>query len=184
MNGFSHTSRRIGARCLIWLGPVIIGLVSASNRSEAAAIHHVHDSSAVDAASNQTWAEYLLGGPSVWSKVAHPALTAGIEAQMWKSIKSDPPPNTTAVVQFFEYRQSLDPARFDHYHPRIAASLAKIEAQGATPSTSATTPTATTTTGTPTDQAQQITAPSTDPASVPESPSTEPCLSPSPPRIT
>ena len=59
-----------------------------------------------------------MGGPSVWSSVAHPALTPAIEAEMWKSIRNDPPPDTSAVVQFFLYRQSMDPTRFDHYHPR------------------------------------------------------------------
>ena len=65
--------------------------------------------------------------------VAHPALTQAIEAAMWKSIRSDPPPNTSPVVKFFLYKQSVDPARFDHYHPRVAAALAKIEARARRP---------------------------------------------------
>jgi hypothetical protein len=108
----------------------------------------------------RSWSEYLMGGPSVWSTVIHPPLNAGIEASMWKSIKSDPPPNTNAVVQFFQYRQSVDPTRFDHYHPRIAVALAKIAAEAAK-QTTPTTSTTTSTTTSPTDQAQSLTPPTT-----------------------
>ena len=82
---------------------------------------------------------------------------------MWKAIKSDPPPDPDAVVQFFMFRQSLAPKRFDHYHPRIAKALSKIEAQLITPATTPTstaTPATTTSTSTstpPTVQAQELT---------------------------
>ena len=67
-----------------------------------AAIHHADKKSADNGACDpQLGREYLMGGPSVWSSVAHPALSPAIEAEMWKSIKSDPPPITDAVVQFF-----------------------------------------------------------------------------------
>jgi hypothetical protein len=161
MNGLTRTPRRIGAVDRLWLGLVVLGVTLwSSTRAEAAAIHHVHKTPAVDPAAYRTWSEYLMGGPTVWSSVAHPALTPGIEASMWKAIKSDPPPNTNAVVQFFMYRQDLAPARFDHYHPRIAKALSKIEAELATPTTATTTATTSTP---PTQQAQELT-----PATVPE----------------
>jgi hypothetical protein len=137
----------------------MLGLgVWASNQAEAAAIHHAHDSSLIDPASYRTWSEYLMGGPTVWSSVAHPQLTQGIEASMWKAIRSDPPPNTDAVVQFFLYRQSVDPARFDHYHPKVAAAIDRIKAEEATATT-----TSPSTTTPPTDQAQEL-----NPTAVPE----------------
>jgi hypothetical protein len=168
MNGFTRTPRGIGARCRLWLGLVVLGAgLWGSTRAEAAAIHHAHKASAVDPASYRTWSEYLMGGPSVWRAVAHPPLTPAIEASMWKAIRSDPPPDTNAVVQFFMFRQSLAPARFDHFHPRIAVALSKIEAQLINPTTTAATPATSTTTSTtansPTEQAQQLT-----PAAVPE----------------
>ncbi len=166
MNGFTRTPTRIGARCLLWLGLVVSGLGCwGLNQAEAAAIHHAHASSLADPAKNRSWSEYLMGGPTVWSSVAHPLLTPSIEAAMWKSIRSDPPPDPSPVVQFFLYRQSLAPKRFDHFHPRIAVALSKIKAEIATPTTTTTTTTtaSTPTTTSPTDQAQQIT-----PAAVPE----------------
>ena len=124
--------------------------------ADASAIHRADKADKVstdDAGVNRTWSEYLMSGPSVWSTVAHPALSSAIESEMWKAIKSDPPPNINAVVQFFLYKQSLDPARFDHYHPRVAASLAKIKAELAQAATPGATPGATTNTATtPTDQ--------------------------------
>src|ERR1700678_94000 len=123
MNGFTRTPRRTGAVRLLWLGPVLLGLgLCGSNCAFASAIHHADKDSAAEGIANPSWSQYLIGGPSVWSSVAHPALTPAIEAEMWKSIRSDPPPDTSAVVQFFLYRQSLDPTRFDHYHPHVAVT--------------------------------------------------------------
>jgi PEP-CTERM motif len=136
-----------------------LAIVWVSNQAEGAAIHHAHDASLTDHASYSTWSEYLMGGPTVWSSVAHPPLTQGIEASMWKAIKSDPPPNIDAVVQFFFYRQSVDRARFDYYHPKVAVALSKIKAEEATP----TAVTTTSTTTSPTDQAQEL-----NPAAIPE----------------
>jgi hypothetical protein len=79
---------------------------------------------------------------------------------MWKAIKSDPPPDTDAVVQFFLWKQSLDPARFDHFHPKVAAAMSKIKAEIATATPATATATGpSTTTSSPTDQAQQLTPP-------------------------
>jgi hypothetical protein len=161
MNGFTRTPRSSRARCLLRHGLVLLvaGLWG-SNQALAAAIHHVHKTSAVDPASFRTWSEYLLGGPTVWASVAHPALTPAIETSMWKAIKSDPPPDTDAVVQFFLWKQSLDPARFDHFHPRVAAAMSKIKAEIATATPATATATGpSTTTSSPTDQAQELTPP-------------------------
>ncbi len=148
MNGFTRTPRRIGAVRLLWLGPVVLGLgLGGSHRAEAAAIHHADK--VVRGRRDRVqpdWSEYLLGGPSVWSTVAPSCRDAGDRTAMWKSIKTDPPPDTDASSSS-AYKQSLDPTRFDHYHPKLAAALAKIEAE--TP-TAATTPTTTTSSGTST----------------------------------
>lgn len=162
MNGFTRTPRRIGAGSLLWLGPVVLGLSLADPESaNASAIHHAHHATADDAGLNRSWSTYLMSGPSVWSAVAHPGLTPGIEAEMWKAISSDPPPNIDAVVQFFLYKQSLDPARFDHYHPHVAKALAKIKAEEAT--TTATPTASTTSTGTPSEGAQTLGPPASTP---------------------
>ena len=170
MNGFTRTPRTNRIHCLLGLGLFVVGVgLRGANQAEAASIHHVHKAELADPGKFRTWSDYLMGGPTVWASVAHPALTPAIEASMWKAIRSDPPPDTNAVVQFFMFKQSLAPARFDHFHPRIAAALSKIEAQLITPATTTTTTatptTATTTTSTspPTEQAQQIT-----PSTVPE----------------
>jgi hypothetical protein len=169
MNGFTRTPKWFERTRVLWFGPsLFVAVIWCSAEVEAAPIHRDHASSLIEPAKYQTWSQYLMGGPSVWSAVAHPALSPGIEAAMWKSIRTDPPPETSAVVNFFLYKQSLDAKRFDHFHPNVAKALSKIEAQLITPTTAPTT-TATTTTSpattttSPTDQAQQLT-----PSVVPE----------------
>jgi hypothetical protein len=166
MNGFTRTPVRFERRWVLRLALLLaVAAIWCSATARGAAIHHDHASSLAEKASVKSWSEYLMAGPSVWSTVAHPALSSSIEASMWKSIRTDPPPDTTAVVNFFLYKQSLDAKRFDHYHPEVAKALAKIEAQLINPTTVTSPTTATTATSatSPTDQAQQLT-----PSVVPE----------------
>ena len=91
MNGFTRKPWRIGARRLLWIGPILIAVSSIGfGQAEAAPIHKVHELADVDRQSFRTWPEYVLGGPSVWSSVAHPPLTAGIEQAIWRNIRTDP----------------------------------------------------------------------------------------------
>jgi hypothetical protein len=157
MNGFAQMPGWSSACLAARVGGIVLGtFLAGSVRVDAAAIHSNHEKALVNPADYRTWSEYITGGPNVWSHVAHPALNQEIEAAMWKNIRSDPPPDTSALVNYFLYKQSLDPARFDHYHPRLARALAKIEAQLVNPTTSPTTST----------QPQTITPPSS--SSVPE----------------
>ena len=138
MNGFTRQPWRIAAHGLPWIGIILIGLGSIGlGQAKAAPIHRFHELADVDRKSYRTWPEYVLGGPSVWSSVPHPPLTAGIEQAIWRNIQSDPS-ESNPTVQFFVYRENLAPRRFDHNHPRLARELHKIvaaaEAQQATSS--------------------------------------------------
>jgi len=146
----------IGAGCL--------GL----DRVEAAPIHSNHarhdaqEASLARASMSQSWSEYLMGGPSVWSSVIHPRVTPAVELAIWKAIRTDPG-DTSPWIQFLLYKQSLDPVRFAHYHPRVSLALNRLSAsttvaQVVTPESS-TTPTGGTTT--PVTQAQEIPEPAT-----------------------
>jgi hypothetical protein len=128
MNGITHRPRRCGPYCLIWIAPILI-IVSLTGfrRAGAAPIHRFYELAELDRQSYRTWPEYVLGGPSVWSSVPHPPLTAGIEQAIWRNIRTDPS-ESNPTVQFFLYRQNLAPLRFDHYHPRLALELHKIVA--------------------------------------------------------
>jgi len=137
----------------------IAAAVASFGRVDAAPIHTAHEFTSKDPVSHRTWSEYVLAGPSVWSSIAHPPLTRGIEDAIWRKIRTDAP-ESDPYVQFFLFKQSLDPARFDHYHPRLALVLDRIvAAAGPNPPTS----TVPSTSNSSPVQAQQI-----DSTSVPE----------------
>jgi hypothetical protein len=73
----------------------------------------------------RTWSQYLLGGPSVWATVPHPPVTRAIEAQIWRDVRTDPG-GSDLMIQYLLWKQSLNPARFAIYHPRLAPALTKI----------------------------------------------------------
>jgi hypothetical protein len=147
MNGIARTPRRTEVYCRFWFGLTLLGAgFLFANRVEAAKI--VNTAKIDRAEAGASWSEYLLGGPTVWDTVTHPLLTEAVKLEMRRALKTDPG-GTALIVQFLLNKQSLDPARFDHYHPRLVPLLAKFK----TPTTAITTPT---TTG-----AQVLTQPST-----------------------
>ena len=77
--------------------------------------------------SSRNGREYLLAGPTMWTEVEHPPVTAAVESAIWKSVRTDPG-GTDPMVNFLLWKQSLDPTRFAHYHPKLAPVLHKIAA--------------------------------------------------------
>jgi PEP-CTERM motif len=150
MNGIARTPTRTEASYHLWLGLTLLGAGALlAPRVEASAIVH---SAKIDRAElGRSWSEYLLGGPTVWDRVPHPPVTDAVKREIGRALKTDPG-GTAPMVQFLLNKQSLDPKRFDHYHPRLAPLLARFK----TPTTSTTTTTTIPTTG-----AQVVTTPST-----------------------
>ncbi len=100
----------------------------------------------------RSWPDYLIGGPSVWSKVAHPPVTPGVESSIWKAIRTDPG-ETSPWIQFMLYKQSVDPTRFAFYHPKVSVALNRLSAE--------------------TTQSQFVSPPATTPSSGTSSPPTQ-----------
>jgi len=135
MNGFTRPPwRRIVSssfhRCaLILIGACWLGF----ERVEAAPIHgdherlDAHEAALARSGMFRSWSEYLMGGPSVWSGVIHPRVTPAVESAIWKAIRTDPG-ETSPWVQYLLHKQSLDPARFAHYHPKLSPALDKLSA--------------------------------------------------------
>jgi hypothetical protein len=167
MDGIARTTRWTAASYHLWLGLTLLGAGSLlANRVEAAAI--VHSAKIHKVEFGRSWSEYLLGGPSVWDKVPHPPLTEAVKREIRRALKTDTD-GTAPMTQFLLYRQSLNPARFDHYHRWLVGPLSRFN----TPTTSTTTPTTTgaqvvttPSTTTPTTEAQTTGGPS--PQTVPE----------------
>ena len=66
MNGFTRTPRRIGARCLLWLGLVVSGVGLLGFESSRSGSRSIMPTKLrrVDRASYRSWSEYLMGGPT------------------------------------------------------------------------------------------------------------------------
>jgi hypothetical protein len=117
--------------------------------ADAAAIHragtHGVELTASDVTDFKAWSRYLLAGPTVWTKVEHPPVSEAVRSAIWQSVRTDPG-GADPMVHYLLWKQSLDPTRFAHYHPKLAPVLHKIELARSSPTlvSQATPPTTTT----------------------------------------
>lgn len=130
--------------------------VQAGGAASASAIHRgrehearvnvarVNDARAQAAAD---WSGYLHGGPAMWTRVTHPPVTQALIASIWHSIRADRAVGRP-MIAFLMWKQSLDPARFAHYHPKLSPALHRIAKARWTPPAIIPTPTTTGGTGT------------------------------------
>lgn len=136
MNALMRRSRGAsGARAL---GSVLAGsaiLCLSSLDAKGAAIHrHGGDPSvahypgipAAEVPVFKAWSKYLLAGPTTWATVPHPLWDFAVRSAVWQSIKTDPGP-ADPMINFLLWKQSIDPARFAYYHPKLAPALHRIE---------------------------------------------------------
>ena len=137
-----------------------------SPRLHAAPIHHDRDARSLRPNGSprwrpprayKTWSEYLTGGAERLVDDRSSAGDTGGRSGDLEGIRTDPARNEP-VVQFFLYKQSLDPTRFDHYHPKVSKALTRLSAS--TPPINFVSPPATTpgdSTSSPPTQRQSIT---------------------------
>lgn len=65
------------------------------------------------------WGGFLSGGQSVWETAKAPRFPSGLALPSHLGRLVDTP-----FVDYLSWRRSLDPARFDHYHPNVGPELA------------------------------------------------------------
>jgi hypothetical protein len=113
-------------------------LASAGATASATPIRHHHiGAEAVSARDYRGWVGYLAAGPRVWATVHDPEVTLAARQAIHRALQvSDPLSNPW--IQYLEWRRDLDPARFDHWHPRLGPQLAQLLPVPTTPSTSVT----------------------------------------------
>jgi hypothetical protein len=133
MNGFTRTPWRIVKSHAVWIGLTLLaggfvgsGTVDGSPIHKDHLSHETHDAAVEPSHRYRSWSAYLLGGPSVWSHVIHPPVTPAVVSAIWKAIRTDPPGDSNAWVHYLLYKQSLNPARFAHWHPGIAVALHRL----------------------------------------------------------
>ena len=123
---------------LLAAGPAMV--LAACAGANAAAIHHRHSEAAAidqaaaahpleltssDVGTFKAWSRYLLKGPTMWAEVVHPPVTSAVRLAIWHSVRTDPG-GADPMVNFLLWKQSIDPTRFAHYHPKLAPALHKI----------------------------------------------------------
>jgi hypothetical protein len=93
--------------------------------AEASPIKH-HAVSDRIAGSVQVWEEFVARGPSYWARVHAPSMssqTSQTMHQVWRQELKSADPTAYANIQYLLWRRALDPARFDHWHPRLGHAL-------------------------------------------------------------
>ncbi len=76
----------------------------------------------------EVWTKFLSDGTETWSKTHAPPFTPAIKSTIWDVLKTD----TTAqaisnpMIEYLEWRRSLDPTRFTSYHPNLSPALAQL----------------------------------------------------------
>jgi hypothetical protein len=151
-----------------WIAVGAIAVVLASiGRAEAAPIRKQHDAELAGEGIPQGWSHFLLGGPTLWAThEQHPLYDLHVRTAIWNIIKTDPG-GENPMIAYLLWKQSLDPARFDHFHPSIGPAIDKLVApKVALTSTPPASPPSQSTPGTPTtppSEGQQITPPTTTP---------------------
>jgi hypothetical protein len=159
-------SRRLGL--LLMLAVVLPG----GALVEASPIHH-RDKTDAEVQAAPEWSKYLGGGPKVWADVVHPPVTPAMVSEVWRDIKTDPG-GTDPMIEFLLWKQSIDPTRFAHYHPKLAPALHRISlARSSSTTTQAIAPT-TGSGGTTSPSTPVVPPPTTEPQNLIPTPSPEP----------
>ncbi len=81
-----------------------------------------------DAQTFVAWTRFLSGGTQTWATTHAPAFTPAVESAIWKVLKTDTAVQSLSnpMIQYLEWRRSLDPTRFAYYHPSLAPTLAQL----------------------------------------------------------
>jgi PEP-CTERM motif len=167
MNAAAGRMRRSRARNLRWIAVfTLASVVASSAATEAAAIRKYHEADSAEDGLSQSWTHFLLGGPSFWAAHPHPLYDFQVRETIWNIIKTDPG-GENPMIAFLLWKQSLDPTRFDHFHPNIGPAIDKLVApklsETSTPTSTSTSPSTSTTTTSPPSEGQQLSPPTATP---------------------
>jgi len=82
----------------------------------------------LQAAATEAWTNFLAGGTQTWSTTPAPAFTPAIESTIWQVLNTDTPAEAISnpMIEYLEWRRSLDPTRFTYYHPNLSPALAQL----------------------------------------------------------
>ncbi len=124
--------RGVGLGLGLAIACMVLGLDG--REASAEAIHHrvaqpaavaLRGMPAAEVLTFRSWSRYLLAGPRAWSTVEHPSVTPAVRSAIWVSVRTNPGP-ADPMVNFLLWKQSIDPTRFDRYHPHLAPALRRV----------------------------------------------------------
>ncbi len=128
VNGF--TDKRIRSRmgrCFLMV--LTAGLLLGSRTSEAASTKTKKlDLTPSEVQTFEVWTKFLAKGTETWSTTHAPPFTPAVESTIWQVLKTDSQAQSLSnpMIQYLEWRRSLDPTRFTSYHPNLSPALAQL----------------------------------------------------------
>lgn len=125
VNGFTR-SRRWATKAVA-CGFVWLLAMGGSSSCEAARVRH-YSLTPSQAQVYRAWTNFLAAGPDVWSTRQAPSFTPEIRRTIWQVLKTDSQADQLAnpMIDYLLWRQSLNTARFDFYHPRVSRVLNQL----------------------------------------------------------
>lgn len=125
---FGRSRRRVGVTPAL-VAAAVAGLTLTAAPAAAGPIrgHHLHRVHA-ESTLGPAWGRFLSGGPALWAVARSPRIPSGstLLSQNGRLVE-------TPFVDYLLWRRSLNPARFDHYHPFLGPALGSLLPPPTTP---------------------------------------------------
>ena len=126
VNGFTHKPTR--TRTVRLFRVVLAGALILGVQPLQAATTKKFVLTPAEAKTFEAWTKFLAEGTQTWSTTHAPAFTPAIESTIWQVLETDTEAQSIAnpMIDYLEWRRSLDPTRFTHYHPNLSPALAQL----------------------------------------------------------
>ena len=126
VNGFTHKPTR--TRTVRLFRVVLAGALILGVQPLQAATTKKFVLTPAEAKTFKAWTKFLAEGTQTWSTTHAPAFTPAIESTIWQVLKTDTEAQSIAnpMIDYLEWRRSLDPTRFTRYHPNLSPALAQL----------------------------------------------------------
>jgi len=84
----------------------------------------------------KAWTNFLADGTQTWSTTHAPPITPAIKSTIWDVLKTDTVAEAISnpMIEYLEWRRSLDPSRFTAHHPNLSPALAQLLSSPSLPS--------------------------------------------------
>jgi len=126
VNGFTHKPTR--TRTVRLFRVVLAGALILGVQPLQAATTKRFVLTPAEAKTFEAWTKFLAEGTPTWSTTHAPAFTPAIESTIWQVLKTDTAAQSISnpMIEYLEWRRSLDPTRFSFYHPNLSPALAQL----------------------------------------------------------